>query len=89
MWEREDANVVDTVTPAYDHHARLLNEKLTDLQHSHFHNTTMHVHLDHDNCLEVLVVKGTAGAVKKIADALIRTNGVKHGRLTTSTGAAL
>jgi CopG family nickel-responsive transcriptional regulator len=92
MWERPDANVVGTVTLVYDHHVRLLNEKLTDLQHLNFHNilSTMHVHLDHDNCLEVLVVKGKAGAVKKIADALISTKGVKHGRLTiTSTGAEL
>jgi CopG family nickel-responsive transcriptional regulator len=68
MWERPDASVVGTVTLVYDHHVRLLNEKLT----------------------EVLVVKGKAGAVKKIADALISTKGVKHGRLTiTSTGVEL
>jgi CopG family nickel-responsive transcriptional regulator len=92
QWERPDSNVVGTVTLVYDHHVRLLNEKLTDMQHSHFHHilSTMHVHLDHDNCLEVLVVKGKASAVKKIADALISTKGVKHGRLTiTSTGAEL
>jgi CopG family nickel-responsive transcriptional regulator len=87
-WERPDSAVVGTVTLVYDHHVRLLNEKLTDMQHSHFHNilSTMHVHLDHDNCLEVLVVRGKASAVKKIADALISTKGVKHGRWTiTST----
>jgi CopG family transcriptional regulator, nickel-responsive regulator len=92
QWERPESNVVGTVTLVYDHHVRLLNEKLTDMQHSHFHHilSTMHVHLDHDNCLEVLVVKGKASAVKKIADALISTKGVKHGRLTiTSTGAEL
>ena len=91
-WERPDSNVVGTVTLVYDHHVRLLNEKLTDLQHSHFHHilSTLHVHLDHDNCLEVLVVKGRVSVVKKIADALISTKGVKHGRLTiTSTGAEL
>ena len=91
-WERPDSQVVGTVTLVYDHHVRLLNERLTDLQHSHFHHvlSTLHVHLDHDNCLEVLVVKGKARVVKKIADALISTKGVKHGRLTiTSTGAEL
>lgn len=91
-WERPDSQVVGTVTLVYDHHVRLLNEKLTDLQHSHFHHilSTLHVHLDHNNCLEVLVVKGKAGTVKKIADALISTKGVKHGRLTlTSTGVGL
>src|SRR6266852_8480494 len=67
-WERPDSNVVGTVTLVYDHHVRQLNEKLTGMQHSHFHNilSTLHVHLDHDNCLEVLVVKGKASAVKKI-----------------------
>jgi len=91
-WERPDSQVVGTVTLVYDHHVRLLNEKLTDMQHSHFHHilSTLHVHLDHNNCLEVLVVKGKASTVKKIADALISTKGVKHGRLTlTSTGADL
>src|SRR5260370_19855930 len=91
-WESPDSQVVGAVTLVYNHHVRLLNEKLTDLQHSHFHHilSTLHVHLDHDNCLEVLVVRGKASVVKKIADALISTKGVKHGRLTiTSTGAEL
>jgi CopG family transcriptional regulator, nickel-responsive regulator len=91
-WEKPDSNVVGTVTLVYDHHVRMLNEKLTDLQHDHFRQilSTLHVHLDHDNCLEVLVVRGKAREVKRIADILISTKGVKHGRLTiTSTGAEL
>ena len=91
-WESPDSPVVGTVTLVYDHHIRLLNEKLTDLQHESFHNvlSTLHIHLDHDNCLEVLVVKGKAATVKKLADALISTKGVKHGRLTiTSSGVDL
>lgn len=91
-WEAPDSSVVGTVTLVYDHHVRMLSEKLTDMQHDHFHHilSTLHVHLDHDNCLEVLIVKGKAAAVRKIADALISTKGVKHGRLTiTSTGAGL
>ena len=91
-WELPDSPVVGTVTLVYDHHVRLLNEKLTDLQHDSFHNvlSTLHIHLDHDNCLEVLVVRGKAAAVKKLADALISTKGVKHGRLTiTSSGVDL
>jgi CopG family nickel-responsive transcriptional regulator len=91
-WQDPASNVVGTVTLVYDHHVRLLSEKLTGMQHD-FHNqilSTLHVHLDHDNCLEVLVVRGKAAAVKKIADALISTKGVRHGRLTiTSTGAGL
>ena len=91
-WEQPNTEVVGTVTLVYDHHVRMLNERLTDMQHDHFHNvlSTLHVHLDHDNCLEVLVLRGKAGQVKKIADALISTKGVKHGRLTiTASGAGL
>src|SRR5579884_3239223 len=91
-WQQPNRMVVGTVTLVYDHHVRLLNEKLTGMQHAHYHQilSTLHVHLDHDNCLEVLVLKGKARAVEKLADALISTKGVKHGRLTiTTTGAGL
>jgi len=90
--ERPDSNVVGTVTLVYDHHVRMLSDRLTEMQHDHYHHvlSTLHVHLDHDNCLEVLVLKGKAAMVQKIADALISTKGVKHGRLTiTTTGAGL
>lgn len=90
--QQPDSEVVGTVTLVYDHHVRMLNEKLTDMQHDHYHSilSTLHVHLDHDNCLEVLVLKGKTRAVEKLADALISTKGVKHGRLTiTTTGAGL
>lgn len=76
--------VVGTITMVYDHHVRLLSDKLVDMQHDH-HDlvlSTLHVHLDHHNCLEVLVVKGTSAKVRKLADALISTKGVKHGKLT-------
>lgn len=86
-WESPESNVVGTVTLVYDHHVRMLNDRLTDLQHDHHQLilSTLHVHLDHDNCLEVLVMKGKAKAVQKMADALISTKGVKHGRLTITT----
>lgn len=89
-WESPESQVVGTVTLVYDHHVRLLNEKLTSLQHDHHRAilSTLHVHLDHDNCLEVLVVKGRAAEVQQIADALISTKGVKHGRLTITTSGA-
>jgi CopG family transcriptional regulator, nickel-responsive regulator len=76
--------VVGTVTLVYDHHVRMLNDKLTDMQHDAHHNilSTMHVHLDHDNCLEVLVVKGKAKDVRRIADGLTSVKGVKFGQLT-------
>jgi CopG family nickel-responsive transcriptional regulator len=90
--ERSDSVMVGTVTLVYDHHVRRLSEKLTDMQHEHFHNvlSTLHVHLDHDHCLEVVVLKGKSSAVRRMADALISAKGVKHGRLTiTSSGAGL
>lgn len=89
-WESPDSPVVGTVTLVYDHHVRMLSDRLMDLQHDYHKSilSTLHVHLDHDNCLEVLVVKGKAGAVRKIADALISTKGVKHGRLTITTSGA-
>ncbi len=89
-WESPESPVVGTVTLVYDHHVRQLNDKLTDLQHDHHRVilSTLHVHLDHDNCLEVLVMRGKAKAVQKIADALISTKGVKHGRLTITTSGA-
>jgi len=89
-WESPDSQVVGTVTLVYDHHVRMLNEKLTDIQHEHHHSilSTLHVHLDHDHCLEVLVVRGKSADVRKIADVLISTKGVKHGRLTITTSGA-
>jgi CopG family transcriptional regulator, nickel-responsive regulator len=86
-WESPDSQVVGTVTLVYDHHVRLLNEKLTGLQHDYHHLilSTLHVHLDHDNCLEVLIVKGRSEDVRKVADALTSMKGVKHGRLTIAT----
>lgn len=81
--EDPEGEVVGSVTLVYDHHVRMLSDKLTDMQHDHFHHilSTLHVHLDHDNCLEVLVLRGQAAQVRRLAEALISTKGVKHGRL--------
>lgn len=86
-WESPESVVVGSVTLVYDHHVRLLNEKLVDLQHEHYHQilSSLHVHLDADHCLEVLVLRGKAAQVRNIADSLIATKGVKHGRLTITT----
>ena len=89
-WESPESHVVGTVTLVYDHHARLLGEKLTGIQHEYHRSvlSTLHVHLDHDLCLEVIVIRGRAGGVRSLADALISTKGVKHGRLTLTTSGA-
>jgi len=79
--------VVGSVTLIYDHHTRLLPEKLADLQHdSHaIVVSTLHVHLDHDRCLEVVVLRGKSRDVQILADRLISTKGVRHGRLVLSS----
>jgi CopG family nickel-responsive transcriptional regulator len=81
------APVVGTITLIYDHHHRLLPEKLTDVQHAHHECivSTTHVHLDHNTCLEVLVVKGESKRVQKLADVLISIKGVQHGRLVMTS----
>lgn len=84
-----EQEIVGTITLVYNHHKRHLQALLTDLQHDHTDViiSTLHVHLDHEHCLEVLVVHGAAGTIKSMADALIGAKGVKHGRLTvTSSG---
>jgi CopG family nickel-responsive transcriptional regulator len=90
--ESADAPVVGTITLIYDHHSRLLASKLMDQQHHH-HDliiSTIHAHLDHDTCLEVVVVKGPSKRVRALADHLIGTKGVQHGRLVlTAPDAAL
>lgn len=85
--ENPETPVVGTITLIYDHHSRLLPDKLTDLQHEHHHLiiSTTHVHLDHDTCLEVIVVRGESWRVQKLADLLIGTKGVQHGRLVMSS----
>ena len=82
-----DAEVVGTITLVYDHRVRELEDRLTDMQHhSHEHVlSSLHVHLDADNCLEVIVVRGHAEEVKHLASHLIGARGVKHGKLVMST----
>ncbi len=86
-WEAGAQETVGTITIVYNHHTRELEHALTDMQHKSFHQiiSTLHVHLDAHNCLEVLVVKGKGLEIKKIADRLIGTRGVKHGKLTMTT----
>jgi CopG family nickel-responsive transcriptional regulator len=77
------ATVVGSVTLVYDHHAHGVSEKLTELQHAN-HDlvvSTSHAHLDHDCCLEVLIVHGNSGQVEEFAGRLIGLKGVQHGRL--------
>lgn len=93
-WESGEsgAESVGTVTLVYDHHSSDLSDKLTEHQHSHHEEivSTLHIHLDAHNCLEVVVLRGQAAAIKRIADGLIGTKGVKHGKfVATTTGSGL
>jgi len=84
---KENEEIVGTVTIVYDHHKRDLSDRLTSIQHDH-HDSVLaatHIHLDHDTCLEMIAVKGRASDVQGIADALIGTRGVKHGKLSVTT----
>jgi len=84
--ESPEAEVMGSLTLVYDHHVRTLSDRLLDLQHEHHDAilSTLHVHLDHNNCLEVLLIRGASKDVRAIADALISTKGVQHGQLTVT-----
>jgi CopG family nickel-responsive transcriptional regulator len=84
-----DQEIAGTITLLYDHHKQHVQAALTDIQHDHHEViiATLHVHLDHHNCMELLAVRGKATVIRRIADELIAAKGVKHGKLTvTSTG---
>jgi CopG family transcriptional regulator, nickel-responsive regulator len=84
-WET-NAETVGTVTLLYDHHDPGLGQRLTDIQHD-YHEVVIsgvHSHLNHHDCLEVIILKGKAQTIKALADKLISTKGVKHGRLVRS-----
>jgi CopG family nickel-responsive transcriptional regulator len=80
-------DIAGTVTLVYDHHKRNIQGLLTDIQHEHGNwiISTLHVHLDHHHCMEVMAVRGPAAQVKAMADQLITAKGVKHGKLTVTT----
>jgi CopG family transcriptional regulator, nickel-responsive regulator len=85
--ELGDTEVAGTITLVYDHHRPHVQETLTNLQHQQAATiiSSLHVHLDHNNCLEVLVVRGRASMVRSVADHLIAVRGVKHGKLMLTT----
>ena len=87
MREREIAGSISLV---YDHHKRNIQALLTDIQHDHqdLIAAGLHVHLDHHNCMEVLAVRGRAGAVRELADRLLVAKGMKHARLTIAIAGA-
>lgn len=86
QWAR-GKDVAGAIVLVYDHHKRDLANKLTHIQHDFHHLiiSTQHIHLDHDNCLEIVVVKGKPRDVEALAGKLKGAKGVKHGSLSMAT----
>ncbi|MFH1901549.1 MAG: nickel-responsive transcriptional regulator NikR [Candidatus Omnitrophota bacterium] len=83
----EDKEIAGAVTLIYDHHKRELLNKITDIQHD-FQKiiiSTQHIHLDHNNCLEIVAIKGAPKEARKLADTLKSTKGIKHATLSMSS----
>ena len=88
-WSDDRDEVAGTFTLVYDHHQGELVSRILSIQHDHEGAvvSTLHVHLDHDNCLEVLVLRGPAPRLRALTDELRALRGVKHTTLAmTSTG---
>ena len=87
-----DKQVMGVITLVYDHHQPKLQKRVTEAQHDfhHYIVSSTHVHMDHDNCLEVIIVRGKAGEVQELANRLIALRGIQDGNLAmSSTGKAL
>ncbi len=81
-----DHIVAGSITLVFDHHKNDLQRNLTTIQHE-YHNeilSSQHIHLDHNNCLEIIAVKGRAKILTELADKIIAIKGVQHGKLTMS-----
>jgi CopG family transcriptional regulator, nickel-responsive regulator len=91
-WTGADGDVVGAITLVYDHHVRDLAGRLTSLQHEYSGKivTSVHVHLDHHNCLEVMIVRGRGPSIGELAEKIRTVRGVKHVTCSmTTTGAGL
>jgi len=79
----EAVEVLGSLTLVYDHHASDLTSQMTELQHHHdgLVVSVLHVHINHDDCMELIALRGRADEVRSLADALLTLKGVKHGKL--------
>lgn len=82
-----DKDVIGVISMVYDHHQPNLQEKVTEIQHDYHHQivSATHIHMDHHNCLEVVIVKGKAGSVNELSDRLRSLRGVRNCNLAMST----
>ena len=79
----DKTEVIASLTLVYDHHARELSDRMASLQHEHYGLviSVLHIHVSHDDCMEVIAMRGKAGEVRRLADSLLSLKGVKNGRL--------
>ncbi len=86
-WEDDDQETMGVLSLVYDHHQSDLSRKLTEIQHQALEVvlTSMHIHLDHHNCLEVLILRGPGRIIRETSEKLISTKGVKHGKVNLTT----
>ena len=75
------------ITYVYDHHKREIEKKLNSIQHDHFMSIifTSHVHIDHDNCLEIIVVKDKGSVISSFTERVLALKGVKHGKFVLTS----
>ena len=88
--EDPESSIFGTLTMVFNHHSNDLRDKLDNVQHEHVKEivSTVHVHLDEENCLEVVLMRGKSREIRSIADALLGTKGVMHGKLVVTTAGA-
>jgi CopG family nickel-responsive transcriptional regulator len=86
-WKLGDGELIGVVSLVFSHSKRELTEALTEIQHHHYPSiiSAVHIHLDRENCLEVLILKGKGKKIRSITDELKTLRGVKHCQLSIST----
>ena len=86
-WAAPEGETVATVLLVYEHETMELSQRMAKIEHAEFHRvvTTMHIHMDHDNCLEIVVLRGPGKEIQRLGEKLISMRGVKHGRFIPGT----
>ena len=86
-WEEKESDIAGAIIFIYDHHVRELQNKITSIQHDFYSIiiSTQHIHLDHNNCLEIVAIKGNSKKVKKLYNMIRSTKDIKHATLSMSS----
>ena len=82
--ENENANAFGIISFVYDHHKREIQKQLNGFQHDAYKSVvfTTHIHIDHDNCMEIIILKDKAKTIKQISENILGLKGVKNGKVT-------